>query len=254
MIFRKQKIEVIINLYCICSDKSIQVTKTISEMSGYSKNSSRYIPRDDRREDPRDDRREERRPPRYDAYRDDYEAIHGEHATRVMYGDDCDDARRPVTEPSICIPRTFPTIRGEQTKRAIFNTFKDLRIGHIDRIDVVHKTDKNGERYCTVYVHLNWNMRDTLARNTRAKLLGGEEIKIVYDDPWFWKCTRSTIEKPQERYVAGTQHRSTARPRIDLGEGTASLSRYTQERDDRDDRGEHHNQEQLCNMDPEDEE
>lgn len=179
-------------------------------MASYSSNSSRYIPRDDRRDD-----------------------------------------RQPVTEPSICIPRTFPTIRGEQTKRAIFKTLKDLRIGHIDRIDVVHKTDKNGERYCTVYVHLQWNTHDTLARNTREKLLGGEEIKIVYDDPWFWKCTKSTLEKPQERYTTGSQHRSTARPRIDLGQGTSAVSRYTQERDDRDDRDdqhEHHNEEQLCNM------
>ena len=186
-------------------------------MSGYSKNSSRYIPRDDHRDDHR-------------------------------------DLHQPVTEPSICIPRTFPTIRGEQTKRAIFNTFKDLRVGHIDRIDVVHKTDKNGERYCTVYVHLQWNIHDTLARNTREKLMNGEEIKIVYDDPWFWKCTKSTIEKPQERYVAGSQYHSTARPRIDLGDGTSAVSRYTHVRDDRREHHEHHNQEQLCNMDPEDDE
>ena len=67
----------------------------------------------------------------------------------------------------------------------------------------------------------------------------------------------STTEKPQERYAAGSQHRSGARPRIDLGEGTHALSRYTRERDERDERDERHeehNQEQLCNMDPEDEE
>ena len=88
-------------------------------------------------------------------------------------------------------------------------------------------------------------MHNTLARNTREKLLSGEEIKIVYDDPWFWKCNKSTLEKPQERYTAGSQHRYTARPRIDLGQGTSAVSRYTQEQDDR---REHHNQEQLCNM------
>ena len=202
-------------------------------MASYSSNSSRYIPRgDDRRDDRREDRREERREePRQD--------------------------RGVEQHPSICIPRTFPTIRGEQTKRAIFRTFKDLHIGHIDRIDVVHKTDKNGERYCTVYVHLQWNMQNQLARETRQKLLDNQDIKIVYDDPWFWKCTMSTIEKPQERYTAGSPHRAAGRPRIDLGDGTRALSRYTQEHDERDQRDEQndqHNQEQLCNMDPEDEE
>ncbi len=191
--------------------------------SGYG--GERYIPRDG------DDRRDDRR-------RDDRR-------------DDAREAPAPVTHPSICIPRTFPTIRGEQTKRAVFKTFRDLRIGFIDRIDTVHKTDKNGERFCTVYVHLKWNMDNKLARDTRQKLVDGQEIKVVYDEPWFWKCTASTIEKPENRYSEGPA-RSAARPRIDLGEGTRAVSRYTQERDEED--GEQHNQGQLCNMDPEEDE
>ena len=192
--------------------------------SGYD--GERYIPRDG------DDRRDDRR-------RDDRR-------------DDAREApRAPMTHPSICIPRTFPTIRGEQTKRAVFKTFRDLRIGFIDRIDTVHKTDKNGERFCTVYVHLKWNMDNKLARDTRQKLVDGQEIKVVYDEPWFWKCTASTIEKPENRYSEGPV-RNTTRPRIDLGEGTRAVSRYTQERDEED--GEQHNQGQLCNMDPEEDE
>jgi len=191
--------------------------------SGYG--GERYIPRDG------DDRRDDRR-------RDDRR-------------DDAREAPAPMTHPSICIPRTFPTIRGEQTKRAVFKTFRDLRIGFIDRIDTVHKTDKNGERFCTVYVHLKWNMDNKLARDTRQKLVDGQEIKVVYDEPWFWKCTASTIEKPENRYSEGPV-RNAARPRIDLGEGTKAVSRYTQERDE--EGGEQHNQGQLCNMDPEDDE
>ena len=216
---------------------------TINTMSSYSRNGTnngdsssdrqrgsrygggeRYIPRDG--DDRRDDRRRE-------------------------------DSAAPTTGPSICIPRTFPTIRGEQTKRAVFRTFKDLRIGHIERIDTVHKTDKNGERYCTVYVHLKWNMDNKLARETRQMLVDGKEIKVVYDEPWFWKCTASTIEKPENRY-ADTQPRTSTRPRIDLGEGTRALSRYTREddeqRDPRDEQKEQHNQEQLCNMEREEDE
>ena len=198
--------------------------------SGYGGGGERYIPRDgdDRRDDRRDDdrRRDDRR-------------------------DDAREAPAPMTHPSICIPRTFPTIRGEQTKRAVFKTFRDLRIGFIDRIDTVHKTDKNGERFCTVYIHLKWNMDNKLARDTRQKLVDGQEIKVVYDEPWFWKCTASTIEKPENRYSEGPV-RNAARPRIDLGEGTKAVYRYTQERDE--EGGEQHNQGQLCNMDPEEDE
>ena len=195
------------------------------DSSSSHRNSDKYIPRE------RDDRRDDRR------------------------GDDRRDDRRddrapvvPVSHPSICIPRTFTTIRGEQTKRAVFNTFRDLRIGHIERIDTVHKTDQKGERYCTVYIHLKWNMSNALARETRQKLLDGNDIKVVYDEPWFWKCTMSNMEKPDDR----NDHRAhaTSRPRIDLGDGVRALSR-----DPRTDEAEreHHDERQLCNMDPEDE-
>jgi len=56
------------------------------------------------------------------------------------------------------------------------------------------------------------------------------------------------MEKPSDR------ERIAPRPRIDLGEGVRALSRHTHDNDD--ERGvheEHPNQNQLCNMDPEDE-
>ena len=192
---------------------------TVHDSSSSHRNSDKYIPRE------RDDRRGDRAP--------------------VV----------PVSHPSICIPRTFTTIRGEQTKRAVFNTFRDLRVGHIDRIDTVHKTDQRGERYCTVYIHLKWNMSSQLARETRQKLLDGNDIKVVYDEPWFWKCTMSNMEKPDDR---NTQRAHTSsRPRIDLGDGVRALSRDPRS-DERDKsrtyeaEREHHDERQLCNMDPED--
>ena len=189
--------------------------------SSSHRNSGKYIPRENHDDRRRDDRREE---PRRDDRRDD-------------------------SHPSICIPRTFRTIRGDQTKRAVFNTFRDLRIGHIERIDTVHKTDQRGEHYCTVYVHLRWNMSSQLARETRQKLLDGNDIKVVYDEPWFWKCTMSNMEKPDDRVH---KPHTTSRPRIDLGDGVRALSRDPRSEDRDGEESEHHNQSQLCNMDPED--
>jgi hypothetical protein len=141
---------------------------------------------------------------------------------------------------------------------------RDLKIGFIERIDAVQKTDARGERYSTIYIHLKWNVRNTLARDTRQKLLDGNDVKIVYDEPWFWKCTMSTMEKPERE--GGDGARRAPRPRIDLGDGVKAVSRYTRdERDERDDqhRGgaaaaatheeEQHDKRQLCNMDPNEE-
>ena len=230
--------------------------QTVNTMSS---NTSNY----DYRTNTRDDRRgrrhnnEERYISRdgYERRRDDRDSRHNNeerYIPRDGYERHCDDRHEDLTSPSICIPRTFPTIRGEQTKRAVFRVIKDLGIGFIDRIDTVHKTDKNNERYCTVYIHMKkWNTQSQLALDTRQKLLEGQEIKVVYDEPWFWKCSASTIEKPENRY-SDAPFRNSARPRIDLGEGTRALSRYTTTATADDERREEqHNPEQLCNMDPE---
>jgi hypothetical protein len=208
----------------------------------------RYIPRE-REERPRDDRE-----PRRDAYYDSYVGIYGEDVARNIYGED----NAPITHPSICIPRTFTSIRGKPTKTAVFNTMRDLRIGHIERIDVVQKTDARGERYCTIYVHLQWNVRNELGRDTRKKLLDGSDVKIVYDDPWFWKCTMSTMEKPDRE--GGDGGRRAPRPRIDLGDGVKAMSRYSRDEQPRGgaaaatrEEEEQHDRHQLCNMDPNEE-
>ena len=217
-------------------------------------NSSRYIPRDgDRREDRREDPREDRAP-RRDAYYESWKGLYGKDVARSVYG----ESNVPITRPSICIPRTFISIRGKPVKAAVFDTLRELKIGHIERIDVVQKTDSRGERYCTIYVHVQWNMRNELARDTRQKLLDGNDVKIVYDEPWFWKCTMSTMEKPDRE--GGDGGRRGPRPRIDLGDGVKAVSRYTHDeecnqhsrRDEREEE-EHHNPGQLCNMDPNEE-
>jgi hypothetical protein len=61
-----------------------------------------------------------------------------------------------------------------------------------------------------------WNKKNPTAQATREKLLKGEEIKMVYNEPWFWKCTASRVDKPAFRDY------SAPPPRIDLG-GCASL-------------------------------
>lgn len=117
------------------------------------------------------------------------------------------------SEPSICIPRVFKSI----TRKEIFGIIERLDLGAVDRIDMVAKTNERGECYNKVFIHFKlWNKRNPSAQATREKLLKGEEVKIVYNEPWFWKCTASRVEKPAFRDY------SAPPPRIDLG-GCASL-------------------------------
>lgn len=119
-----------------------------------------------------------------------------------------------ASEPSICIPRVFKSI----TRKEIFDVIEKLDIGAVDRIDMVPKTNERGESYYKVFIHFKQWHKNPMAKATRDKLLAGEEIKIVYNAPWFWKCTASRVEKPTFRdYTAPP-------PRIDLG-GCKSLSK-----------------------------
>ena len=95
----------------------------------------------------------------------------------------------PVTTPSLFIPRVFPNIDEKRIRRI----FDELNIGVIDRVDIVNISSpssvKVGDSFNRVYVHFkNW-LSNTDANRTREALLSGKEIKIVYDEPWFWKVS-----------------------------------------------------------------
>jgi hypothetical protein len=118
-----------------------------------------------------------------------------------------DLAALPPNVPSLCIPRVFKNINRER----VFNCFKDLGIGFIERIDMVPRTAENGEQFQRVFVHLRWNRSDQ-ASKARARLLGGKEIKIVYDEPWFWKVSANrsvSREKPPQREKSHDKPRAT---------------------------------------------
>jgi hypothetical protein len=117
------------------------------------------------------------------------------------------------SEPSICIPRVFKST----TRKDLFAVIERLDLGAVERIDMVPKTNERNESYYKVFIHFKKWSNTAMAQATRTKLLQGEEVKIVYNEPWFWKCTASRVEKPAFRdYTAPP-------PRIDLG-GCKSLS------------------------------
>jgi hypothetical protein len=91
----------------------------------------------------------------------------------------------PTNVPSLCIPRVFPNIN-EMRIRKIFD---ELNMGLIQRIDIVSKTTEKGEKFNRVFVHFSkWNNNET-TNLARERLINGKEIKIIYDDPWFWKVS-----------------------------------------------------------------
>jgi len=91
----------------------------------------------------------------------------------------------PNNIPSLFIPRVFPNIDEKRIRRI----FQELNLGDIGRIDFVGQTSSTGEKFNRVFVHFQrWNAGKE-ANATRERVMNGNEIKIIYDDPWFWKVS-----------------------------------------------------------------
>jgi hypothetical protein len=87
------------------------------------------------------------------------------------------------SQPSLCIPRVFNNINEIRIRQV----FDELKLGSINHIDIVERKSEKGDSFKRVYVHFNKWFWNEDAQAARRKLISGKEIKIVYDNPWFWK-------------------------------------------------------------------
>jgi len=104
----------------------------------------------------------------------------------------------PVSAPSMCIPRVFKNV----TRERINAVFRDLDLGIIDRIDIISRENEKGDKFQRVFVHFKKWFRNENADRARELLIQGKEIKVIYDDPWFWKISANkskVVDKDHKR-------------------------------------------------------
>lgn len=81
---------------------------------------------------------------------------------------------------TICIPKVDSRIN----KKFIFETFNKFNFGFIKKIDLI-KVDKS--QRCFIHYN-NWNNNE-LSKQILDILEKGQDFKIMYKDPWYWKCS-----------------------------------------------------------------
>ena len=93
---------------------------------------------------------------------------------------------------SLCIPRVFNNIGWRRIKANMIA----CNWGFVERIDVIpcgtHKR---------AFVHFapgKWNTRSSEAMAVLDAFQQGQQVQVVYDDPWFWKISASGSKKPAE--------------------------------------------------------
>jgi hypothetical protein len=102
----------------------------------------------------------------------------------------------PLNVPSMCIPRVFKNITEERVRSVI----SQLGLGDIERVDMIYKKNEKGDEFQRVFIHIRRWASTPDANKARERLLTGKEIKIIYDDPWFWKVSANrSVSTPQER-------------------------------------------------------
>ena len=119
--------------------------------------------------------------------------------------------------PSLCIPRTHANIRKER----IFAVFRSLGLGFIGRIDIVEKVDeKTGAPFIRVFIHFTKWFQNAQTRQFLEHLETQKSANIVYDEPWFWKVTKSFVPAPPmpvpQQQQQQQQPSRFPRPRIDF--------------------------------------
>ena len=84
--------------------------------------------------------------------------------------------------PILCIPRVSKQISETQIR----NTFDELKIGKIFRIEIRHGLGKHN----MVLIHYRYWFDNGNASIVRERLSNDMDIKVVYDDPWYWKVSK----------------------------------------------------------------
>jgi hypothetical protein len=92
-----------------------------------------------------------------------------------------------VADLKICIPRIDSGISNDY----ILKTFTKLNIGSIQKItDIPLRSDSDYKR---VFIKVKWNGNTANGKYIYNRLKSGENAKIVYEMPWYWKITASKI-------------------------------------------------------------
>lgn len=113
-------------------------------------------------------------------------------------------------QPSLCIPRVFADI----TSEFIHKTIEQVGLGKISRVDLLERRSPKGEVYQRAFIHFEkwyWN-RD--AQDARKRLITGNDIKIVYNNPWFWKISANRWTPQQSLEKRGTQFPQVVAPSL----------------------------------------
>ena len=111
-------------------------------------------------------------------------------------------ASTTVQIPSLCIPRVYIRFDQryiEEVFCEIFGTTPD-GASCIDHIDLIQREDRNtSELFHVAFVHFVPISGTPETKTFIDKINAGQEVKIEYSYPWFWKVRKNNAKKHTRR-------------------------------------------------------
>ena len=95
-----------------------------------------------------------------------------------------------IVKDILCIPRVLSNIKGKY----IIDTFNKLNIFKIKKVDIVEMLAFN-----RAFIHIDKWMDNAKAEYAKGRLEEGNDIKVIYSEPWFWKVKYYKKNKSSER-------------------------------------------------------
>lgn len=118
---------------------------------------------------------------------------------------------------SICIPSFLGT------KKEIKETFEKISIGRINDIQI-----KNKGKFKVGFIYLeSWNLENPKINKIFNLLSSGEEINLVYNFPWFWKCRANHDISELKLKKLTIENKKTKKNLIKLKQELWQLQDYT---------------------------
>lgn len=94
------------------------------------------------------------------------------------------DTKKYENDISLCIPR----VETKTTINKIRETINNLSLGIIEKVDIV-PIKQNEQNYKKVFIHFKYWFDTERTKQIHNSLLNGKIIKVVYDQPFFWKIS-----------------------------------------------------------------
>ena len=88
-------------------------------------------------------------------------------------------------ELTLCIPRLSADIK----EQFIRQTFNKLNLGQIGKIDLIVKRNDNGSTFKRAFIHYTTLNNNENVLYIKSRLDNDQDIKVVYDNPWYWKVS-----------------------------------------------------------------